>query len=348
MNEEVDSTAIINEIIGPDEEEIEAAFEINRRKLNEARQKRNEGRAQKQLEAVNKVLPKFTIQDISEGLSDMKAGQTGAMLGGSILGEYLPLPKGVGQVIGAGGALAAKKLVIDPIVDEVFKTTRSIFNMAQEIPSGRMFGVTAGAGNIKGAKKVARMTPTTFRDLGLYGAYESMFKPYATVEDALLGGAKRGGSHVKVGQNYYTVFNRSGKTQILPYNKWYQKNVNPFKPPKNLMDKLRKFEDKQQLDIFKPQGLPQIQIPYGTKGKFRKVPAITKYPKGTVNEFENWYKETFKLQKEEQALNRQLSVMLEKLGNITARNPGKKIFDTDMSHIAPRSKGGSGLTFQEA
>ena len=40
--------------------------------------------------------------------------------------------------------------------------------------------------------------------------------------------------------------------------------------------------------------------------------------------------------------------MLERLGNIEARNPGKKVFDTDLSHIAPRSKGGSGLTFQEA
>ena len=172
MNEEVDSTAIINEIIGPDEEEQEAAFEINRRKLNEARQRQNEGRAQRQLEAVNKVLPKFTIADISEGLSDMKAGQTGAMLGGSILGEYLPLPKGIGETLGAGGALAAKKLVIDPIVDEVFNTTRSIFNIAKEAPSGRMFGVTAGGEGIKGGGKYVNATKKNleyFNKIGFTG-----------------------------------------------------------------------------------------------------------------------------------------------------------------------------------
>ena len=172
MNEEVDPTAIINEIIGPDEEEQEAAFEINRRKLNEARQRQNEGRAQRQLEAVNKVLPKFTIQDMSETYSDMKAGQQGAMLGGSILGEYLPLPKGIGETLGAGGALAAKKLVIDPIVDEIFNTTRSIFNIAKEAPSGRMFGVTAGGEGIKGGGKYVNATKKNleyFNKIGFTG-----------------------------------------------------------------------------------------------------------------------------------------------------------------------------------
>ena len=172
MNEEVDSTAIINEIIGPDEEEQEAAFEINRRKLNEARQKRNEGRAQRQLEAVNKLIPEFTVADISEGLSDMKATQTGAMLGGSIVGEYLPLPKGIGSVAGAGTALAAKKLIIDPIVDEVFNTTRSIFNIAKEAPSGRMFGVTAGGEGIKGGGKYVNPTKKNleyFNKIGFTG-----------------------------------------------------------------------------------------------------------------------------------------------------------------------------------
>ena len=172
MNEEVDSTAIINEIIGPDEEEQEAQFEINRRKLNEARQRQNEGRAQRQLEAVNKLIPEFTIADISEGLSDMKATQTGAMLGGSIVGEYLPLPKGIGATLGAGTALAAKKLVIDPIVDEVFNTTRSIFNIAKEAPSGRMFGVTAGGEGIKGGGRYINPTKKNleyFNKIGFTG-----------------------------------------------------------------------------------------------------------------------------------------------------------------------------------
>ena len=37
MNEEVDPMAIINEVIGPDEEEQEAAYELNRKKLNQSR-----------------------------------------------------------------------------------------------------------------------------------------------------------------------------------------------------------------------------------------------------------------------------------------------------------------------
>ena len=123
--------------------------------------------------------------------------------------------------------------------------------------------------------------------------------------------------------------------------------------PKKLLETWKKSEGGQQLNLLNistknPFGKPTLDIPYGTKGKTRKVVAKTRYPKGTVDEFNDWYKGVFKLQKEEQALNRQVSIMLERLGNIEARNPGKKVFDTDLSHISPRSKGGSGLTFQEA
>ena len=209
-----------------------------------------------------------------------------------------------------------------------------------------------------GLKKIA---PTTTRDLGLYGATDDMFEDLQTtsLNTALAGGSVRGGRFVKLqnattGQpEYYTVFTRGGKTQILPYNKWYQKNVNPFMVPKKLLENWKKSEEGQQLNLFNistknPFGAPMLDIPYGTKGKTRKVVAQTRYPKGTVNKFNDWYKEVFRLQKEEQKLNRQVSIMLERLGNIEARNPGKKVFDTDLSHIAPRSKGGSGLTFQEA
>ena len=209
-----------------------------------------------------------------------------------------------------------------------------------------------------GLKKVV---PTTTRDLGLYGATDDMFEDLQTtsLNTALAGGSVRGGRFVKLqnattGQpEYYTVFTRGGKTQILPYNKWYQKNVNPFMVPKKLLENWRKSEAGQQLNLLdiskkNPFGAPMLDIPYGTKGKTRKVIAQTRYPKGTVDKFNDWYKEVFRLQKEEQKLNRQVSIMLERLGNIEARNPGKKVFDTDLSHIAPRSKGGSGLTFQEA
>ena len=190
-------------------------------------------------------------------------------------------------------------------------------------------------------------------NLDLYGADPDIFEDYNNLRDAMNMPDVRGGRFVKVDNKYYTVFTRGGKQQVLPYNKWYSRNVNPFMVPKQLLKKLKKFEGGQQGDLLKisktnPAGVPTIKVPYGTQGKFREVVPPTKYPRGTVNEFNNWYKGIFKLQKEEQALNRQVSEMLEKLGNIEARNPGKKVFDTDLSHIAPRSKGGSGLTFQEA
>ena len=218
------------------------------------------------------------------------------------------------------------------------------------------FGGTSGSA--KGGK--AKTYPVTREnDLGLYGADDSMFEVAPSTVAALSGGSKRGGRFVKVpdpntGDTYYTVFTRGGKTQILPYNTWYQKNVNPFKVPDKLLETWRKSESGQQLNLLNintktnPFGAPMLSIPYGTKGKTRKVVAPTRYPKGTVDTFNDWYKGVFKLQKEEQKLNRQVSIMLEQLGNIEARNPGKKVFDTDLSHIAPRSKGGSGLTFQEA
>jgi len=190
-------------------------------------------------------------------------------------------------------------------------------------------------------------------NLDLYGADPDIFEDYNNLRDAMNMPDVRGGRFVKVDNKYYTVFTRGGKQQVLPYNKWYSRNVNPFMVPKQLLKKLKKFEEGQQGDLLKvsktnPAGLPTVKVPYGTKGKFREVVPPTKYPRGTVDEFNNWYKGVFKLQKEEQALNRQVSEMLEKLGNIEARNPGKKVFDTDLSHLAPRSKGGSGLTFQEA
>jgi hypothetical protein len=190
-------------------------------------------------------------------------------------------------------------------------------------------------------------------NLELYGADPDIFEDYDNLRDAMNMPDVRGGRFVKVGNNYFTVFTRGGKQKVLPYNKWYSRNVNPFMVPKQLLKKLKKFEEGQQGDLLKvsktnPAGVPTVKVPYGTKGKFREVVPPTKYPRGTVDEFNNWYKGVFKLQKEEQALNRQVSEMLEKLGNIEARNPGKKVFDTDLSHIAPRSKGGSGLTFQEA
>ena len=146
-----------------------------------------------------------------------------------------------------------------------------------------------------GLKKIP---PTTTRDLGLYGATDDMFEDLQTtsLNTALQGGSVRGGRFVKLqnattGQpEYYTVFTRGGKTQILPYNSWYQKNVNPFMVPKKLLETWKKSEGGQQLNLLNistknPFGAPVLDIPYGTKGKTRQVLAKTRYPKGTVDEF---------------------------------------------------------------
>ena len=338
-----------------------SAYEQNRRNLQTTRFT-EPNRFEKQIEEFNKRVPQPTVQDLSETYTDFKAGA----LAGSLVQDYVPLPKGSLPVIG-GVVTAATSKLKDSLLKSI-ATKPNFVKQAEEIFSGRLFGVTGGDFPIEKTGKLKKVGPTTTRDLGLYGATDEMFEDLQTVSlnTALEGGSVRGGRFVKLqnattGQpEYYTVFTRGGKTQILPYNTWYQKNVNPFMVPKPLLKKLKKFEGGQQGDLLKmtqtgtkltpanPGGLPTVKIPVGTKGKFKTIVAPTKFSKGTVDEFNNWYKGVLKLQKEEQALNRQVSIMLEKLGNIQARNPGKKVFDTDLSHIAPRSKGGSGLTFQEA
>jgi len=307
-----------------------------------------------------------------------KAGAKGAVSGGiQTVGQTVvdegrrptveEFGTGVGTGLAFGGLFqtAASTKQIQALAERVKKGGKKLsdelmtpFNVGLR---GDLIGAANFGGSSGGAKgsKAKTYPVTRDKDLGLYGADDSMFEVAPSTVAALSGGSKRGGRFVKVpdantGDTYYTVFTRGGKTQILPYNTWYQKNVNPFKVPDKLLETWRKSESGQQLNLLNintktnPFGAPMLSIPYGTKGKTRKVVAQTRYPKGTVDTFNDWYKGVFKLQKEEQKLNRQVSVMLEELGNIEARNPGKKVFDTDLSHIAPRSKGGSGLTFQEA
>ena len=310
-------------------------------------------RFQKQLTEFNEKFPMPTFQDVSETYADFKIGT----MGGSLIADYVPLPTAVTTgLVGTAAATVGKfKKHIFKAIDETGITQPFKIGIRGDLLGDTTLGLPRKKARLK------KIAPTTTRDLGLYGATDDMFEDLQTtsLNTALQGGSVRGGRFVKLqnattGQpEYYTVFTRGGKTQILPYNNWYQKNVNPFMVPKKLLETWKKSEGGQQLNLFNistknPFGAPVLDIPYGTKGKTRQVVAKTRYPKGTVDEFNNWYKGVFKLQKEEQALNRQVSIMLERLGNIEARNPGKKVFDTDLSHIAPRSKGGSGLTFQEA
>ena len=50
------------------------------------------------------------VRDVSDTLFDAKDTHTGAMLGGSVLGEYLPLPKGTGAVVGGAIGYGISKL----------------------------------------------------------------------------------------------------------------------------------------------------------------------------------------------------------------------------------------------
>ena len=112
MNEELDPMPIINEVIGPDEEEQEAAYQLNRKKLNQSRFI-NPNRFQEQLDN----LPEITMQDVSELAIDAKMAMEAA--------KKTP----GGPVIKAGAALgsvAMRRLggkYIDDILDKALNSS---------------------------------------------------------------------------------------------------------------------------------------------------------------------------------------------------------------------------------
>ena len=112
MNEELDPMPIINEVIGPDEEEQEAAYQLNRKKLNQSRFI-NPNRFQEQLDN----LPEITMQDVSELAIDAKMAMEAAKKAPG------------GPVIKAGAALgsvAMRRLggkYIDDILDKALNSS---------------------------------------------------------------------------------------------------------------------------------------------------------------------------------------------------------------------------------
>ena len=96
---------IIEEAMGPDEDDDEglSQYALNRLKLNQTRFT-DPNRFQNQLDS----FPEMTMQDISETYTDFKAGA----MGGSLLQDYLPLPKGVVPAA-AGTATALIKNVFE-------------------------------------------------------------------------------------------------------------------------------------------------------------------------------------------------------------------------------------------
>ena len=112
MNEELDPMPIINEVIGPDEEEQEAAYQLNRKKLNQSRFI-NPNRFQEQLDN----LPEITMQDVSELAIDAKMAMEAAKKAPG------------GPVIKAGAALGSVAMqrlggkYIDDILDKALNSS---------------------------------------------------------------------------------------------------------------------------------------------------------------------------------------------------------------------------------
>ena len=109
MNEEVDPMSIIDEVIGPDEEEQETAYQLNRKKLNQSRNI-NPNRWQEQKEIIKGLMPDPNDPAfMSELLLDMKAGYSGAKFGLQKGG-----PKGA-LIGGVGGVLSRRVLPLSLI-----------------------------------------------------------------------------------------------------------------------------------------------------------------------------------------------------------------------------------------
>jgi len=115
MNEEVDIDGILEETLGPDEDDDEgiSAYALNRQRLNESRVF-EEGRFQQQLDS----LPKLTIQDLSELAIDAKMAMEAA--------KKVP----GGPYIKAGAALGAvglrrvlPKVDYTKLVDNIFDSS---------------------------------------------------------------------------------------------------------------------------------------------------------------------------------------------------------------------------------
>ena len=111
MNEEVDPMSIIDEVIGPDEEEQEAAYQLNRKKLNQSRFT-DPNRFKKQLES----LPEISMQDVSELAIDAKMAMEAAKKTPG--GPYIKAGAALGSV--AMRRLGGK--YIDDIVDKAFSS----------------------------------------------------------------------------------------------------------------------------------------------------------------------------------------------------------------------------------
>ena len=127
MNEEYDPMAIVEEVMGPDEDDDEgiSAYALNRQRLNESRVF-EEGRFQKQMDTINQFIDPKDPAFMTELLMDLKTGfDTAKKVPGG------PVPK----VAGAVGAVALRRMggkYIDNMLDEIFDPPITVYAMGKK------------------------------------------------------------------------------------------------------------------------------------------------------------------------------------------------------------------------
>ena len=153
-----------------------------------------------------------------------------------------------------------------------------------------------------------------------------------------------GGSRYTVNGKYYKLHIKGGEVVSTPYNRYMTSVANAFKPPQDLINKWKALEGTV---LTGTQGWGNVPVQVGTQGKVISRPVLRRILPGTVDKFEEWYKDLIGSQVETQHFFERVQNQMALLGaDKFARGKGK--LSLDKSHFKPRSKGGPGLTFLEA
>ena len=124
------------EIRGPDDEDMRTGAPIyeQNRAINDAFRFNQPNRAFQQYKTISEYFPKPTLADVAETYADFKAGT----MGGSLIADYVPLPKGVVPALTGAATAVVKKVnprkLLD-VLDEAFNPANSVFKRAA-IPEG--------------------------------------------------------------------------------------------------------------------------------------------------------------------------------------------------------------------
>lgn len=140
-----EAESIIDEVIGPDEDEQETAYQINRQKLNQSRFI-DPNRWQEQQETIKKFIDPEDPTFISELLLDMKTGLTAAHKTPG--GPYI---KG-GAAAGAIGLRRLSSKYVTQIIDDVFERIDppiTVYAMSGKKPRPPKFSTTGTFGRAR-------------------------------------------------------------------------------------------------------------------------------------------------------------------------------------------------------